>query len=71
MTQLIHEKNGLSWKKQKQKSQQKPGWFRKGSFKAWGFKKKKRTHKTKQLIHQRIQSGFCSITSFLSYKETY
>ena len=71
MTQLIHEKNGLSWKKQKQKSQQKPGWFRKGSFKAWSFKKKKCTHKTKQLIHQRIQSGFCSITSFLSYKETY
>ena len=54
MTQLIHGKNGLSWKKQKQKSQQKPGWFRKGSFKAWSFKKKKRTHKTKQLIHQRI-----------------
>lgn len=36
-----------------------------------GVLKRKNAHKTKQLIHQRIQSGFCSITSFLSYKETY
>ena len=45
---------------------------RRGRLEDSSLKKNTHTHThTQQLIHQRILPGFCSITGFLSYEETF